>query len=95
MVGFMNCASSIAGNENLSDDFTPDAKLGFVVNAVYTMAYALDQMQRDLCSHTTGLCSKMRPVNGTLFLEYLKNVSFLSYSNDSINFNSEGDPPGR
>ena len=67
-----------------------------VFNAIYTMAYALDHMQRDVCgSALSGVCDEMRPVNGTMFLQYLYGVSFRSYSNDSIHFNKEGDPPGR
>ena len=84
------------GNEDLSQDFVPDAKLGFVVNAIYTMAHALHSMRRDVCSpNETFLCDQMKPVNGTLFLQYLLNASFRSYSNDSIYFNDKGDPPGR
>ena len=71
------------------------------MNAMYTMAYALDTMRRDVCHNATstpldgGLCPQMKPVNGTVFLEYLLNVSFTSYSGDSILFNKNGDPPGR
>lgn len=83
------------GNESLSLDYIPDAKLGFVVNAIYTMAYALDTMHRDVCGDVTGLCEDMSPVNGTIFRDYLFNVSFTSYSNDLIEFNENGDPPGR
>ena len=85
----------ISGNESLSQDYDPDAKLGFVVNAIYTMAYALDQMYRDMCPDLTGLCAAMEPINGTLFMQYLLNVSFISYSDDPIHFNENGDPPGR
>jgi len=79
----------------LSQDYVQDAKLGFVVNAIYTMAHALDKMQRHLCGNKAGLCAAMMPLNGTLFLEYLLNVSFSSYSDDVIVFNRNGDPPGR
>ena len=81
--------------EDLRLDYVQDAKLGFVVNAIYTMAYALDNMHRDVCKDVHGLCSAIDPVNGSLFLEYLLNVSFYSYSNDKIMFNRNGDPPGR
>ncbi|KAI0212446.1 Metabotropic glutamate receptor 5 [Lamellibrachia satsuma] len=83
------------GEEDLSKDYVQDAKLGFVVNAIYSMAYALDKMQRHLCAGQKGLCPDMMPLNGTLFLEYLLNVSFSSYSGDVIVFNRNGDPPGR
>ena len=84
------------GDEDLSHDYVQDAKLGFVINAIYTAAYGLDAMQRDLCgAHSVGLCELMRTVNGTSFIDYLLNVSFMSYSNDRIMFNQNGDPPGR
>ncbi len=84
------------GEENLSQGYTQDSKLGFVINAIYTMAYALDSMQKDVCpTAKTGLCDAMKPVNGTQFMQYLLNVSFTSYSADSISFNKNGDPPGR
>ena len=42
-----------------------------------------------------GLCKQMNPVNGSMFMRHLLNVSFLSYSQNLIAFNSNGDPPGR
>ena len=72
-----------------------DAKLGFVVNAIYTAAYALGAMQKDICGTAGGLCDAMKLINGSVFIDYLLNVSFMSYSNDRIMFNQNGDPPGR
>lgn len=87
----------ISGTEDLSTNYTQDAKLGFVVNAIYTMAYALHAMKQNLCgSNYTGLCDAMSPVNGTEFLQYLLNASFPSYSRDFvIEFDKAGDPPAR
>ena len=60
------------------------------------MAYALHNMLNDICDlENEGLCKEMVPVNGSLFLNYLFNVSFESYSGDEINFDSHGDPPAR
>jgi metabotropic glutamate receptor 1 len=86
----------IVGTEDLRANYTQDAKIGFVVNAIYTMAYALHAMHHNLCGPKhPGLCDAMSPVNGTLFLDYLLNVSFSSYSSDLIEFDHAGDPPGR
>ena len=49
--------------------------LGFVVNAIYTMAYALDKMHKDICGKP-GLCSAMIPLNGRLLY-----VSVLQFVN--------------
>ena len=90
------CVACVAVNESLSDEYTQDAKLGFVVNAIYTMAHALDSMYRDVCGEkSAGLCGAMKPVNGSLFLRYLINASFVSYSGDYISFDAAGDPPAR
>ena len=83
------------GYEDLRTDYVQDAKLGFVINAIYTMAYALHSMHKDVCGGKPGLCQEMMPVNGSLFLQHLMNASFKSYSNDQIEFNENGDPPGR
>lgn len=83
----------VSGNESLHGS-DQDSKLSFVANAVETMARALDDMHRDLCGGKPGLCPRMTPVNGTLFLEYLLNVSFVSYSGQDIHFDINGDPPG-
>ncbi|CAH1799891.1 unnamed protein product [Owenia fusiformis] len=84
------------GNEDLSQDFKPDAKIGFVVNAIYTAAYALHEMHQDLCNGTPGdLCPAMFPINGSTFKDYLMNVSFTTYANDKLSFDEFGDPPGR
>ncbi len=39
----------LAGSESLARSYVQDSKLGFVINAIYTMAYALDSMMRDVC----------------------------------------------
>ncbi|XP_076466154.1 uncharacterized protein LOC143297622 [Babylonia areolata] len=82
------------GSESLANS-DQDSKLGFVVNAVKTMALALHDMHSDLCPGRRGLCPDMTPINGTLFLEYLLNVSFPSYSGHDVHFDDHGDPPGR
>ncbi|XP_059166231.1 metabotropic glutamate receptor 5-like [Physella acuta] len=81
---------SLAGSEQ-------DSKLGFVANAVMAMALALDNMMKDECPNYTrkGLCPTMQPLNGSIFLQYLLNVSFLGHSDEPVHFNWQGDPPGR
>lgn len=76
-------------------DFVQDSKLGFVVNAMYTMATALHNMHRDICGDYPGLCPEMIPVEGRLYKEYLLNVSLITYSNDDLHFDKNGDPPAR
>uniref|UniRef100_A0A2C9KFI2 G-protein coupled receptors family 3 profile domain-containing protein n=1 Tax=Biomphalaria glabrata TaxID=6526 RepID=A0A2C9KFI2_BIOGL len=87
-------AKNCTGNESLAGT-KQDSKLGFVANAVLTMAHALHSMHRDLCPGHTGLCPAMEPINGSLYWQYLLNVSFLGYNQEEIRFTAQGDPPGR
>lgn len=83
------------GNERLNDSkYKQDTKMAFVMKSIWTMAYGLHNMQRDLCPHTSGLCSNMLPLDGSLFLQYLMNVTF-KWGNETVSFDEYGDPPGR
>ena len=54
--------NSVSGNENLSQDFSVDGKIGFVVDAIYTAAHALHNMINHYCpnkvSVSLGSCEK-------------------------------------
>lgn len=75
-------ASTHAGEERIGRDshYEQEGKVQFVIDAVYAVAYALHSMHRDLCPGSAGVCSDMDPVEGRLFLEYIR----------SVNFNGEG-----
>ncbi|OWF48826.1 metabotropic glutamate receptor 1-like [Mizuhopecten yessoensis] len=79
----------------IHQDFVQDSKLGFVVNAMYTMAKALHNMHQDICGDYPGLCPEMIPLEGRKYKEYLLNVSMVTYSNDDLHFDKNGDPPAR
>lgn len=64
------------GKEQLSDNYSQDTKMAFVMKSIWTMAHGLHNMQKDLCPNATGLCQAMLPVDGSLFLQYLMNVTF-------------------
>ncbi|XP_071113517.1 metabotropic glutamate receptor 1-like [Haliotis cracherodii] len=83
------------GSETLEGS-EQDSKLGFVVTAVYTLAHALDRMHTAICGREArGLCPEMKPINGTILLQHILNVTFPTYSNETFFFNNKGDPPGR
>ena len=52
------------------------AAVHVVINAVQSMANALDNLQQHLCPGTVKICKNMKPLNRTLLLEFLKNVTF-------------------
>ena len=79
-------------------DVEQDAKLGFVVNAVYALAHAFHNMLSDLCENRNDFsdCTHInQTINGTMVFSYLRNVTFISYSNDSIKFDEFMDGVGR
>ncbi|GIY57906.1 metabotropic glutamate receptor 1 [Caerostris darwini] len=82
-----------SGKEDLRERYKQDTKMSFVKKAIYTMAYGLHDMQKAKCNNT-GLCAEMLPLNGSLFLQYLLNVSFV-WENETVKFDENGDPPGR
>ncbi|XP_062537506.1 metabotropic glutamate receptor 1-like isoform X2 [Armigeres subalbatus] len=87
--------SFCTGKEKLSDRYKQEPKMSFVIKAIYTMARALEALQRDLCGqNSSGICAAMYPFNGTQFFNYLMNVSF-SHEGDIVEFDNRGDPPGR
>lgn len=59
------------------------------------MAFGLDSMQRAICPpNKPGLCPEMLPVNGSILLQHLMNVSF-SFLDEEVYFDEQGDPPGK
>ncbi|KAG8194668.1 hypothetical protein JTE90_003138 [Oedothorax gibbosus] len=85
--------NNCSGLEDLSYRYKQDTKMSFVKKAIYTMAYGLHDMQKAKCNNS-GLCANMLPLNGSLFLQYLLNVSFV-WENETVKFDQNGDPPGR
>ncbi|XP_070568878.1 metabotropic glutamate receptor 1-like [Ptychodera flava] len=84
------------GYENLSTNYVQDTKMGFIIDAIYTMAHGLHNMYKKICpTQKSGLCPAMDPVEGSTLLQFLNNVSFYGYSGDLITFDKNGDPPGR
>lgn len=83
------------GRESLQEQYVQDTKMGFVINAIYSMAHALHNMQQSLCPGVNGLCEAMKPVDGRILLEFLMKINFTGASGDLISFDENGDSPGR
>ena len=70
--------------------------MGSVINAIYAMVHGLHRMQVELCPKgTRGLCGAMKPINGSLLLDFLMKTRFMGASKQEIHFDENGDTPGR
>ncbi|XP_039198888.1 metabotropic glutamate receptor 5 isoform X2 [Crotalus tigris] len=82
-------------NLTLQAQHVQDSKMGFVINAIYSMAYGLHNMQMALCPGYEGLCDAMKPIDGRKLLDSLMKANFTGVSGDMISFDENGDSPGR
>ncbi|NWU96478.1 GRM5 protein, partial [Upupa epops] len=86
---------SCTSQMTLRTQHVQDSKMGFVINAIYSMAYGLHNMQMSLCPGYVGLCDAMKPIDGRKLLESLMKTNFTGVSGDMILFDENGDSPGR
>nr|XP_028581859.1 metabotropic glutamate receptor 5 isoform X2 [Podarcis muralis] len=84
-----------SSNLTLETQHVQDSKMGFVINAIYSMAYGLHNMQMALCPGYAGLCDAMKPIDGRKLLDSLMKANFTGVSGDMITFDENGDSPGR
>ncbi|XP_018620371.2 metabotropic glutamate receptor 7-like [Scleropages formosus] len=85
------------GQERIGIDsqYEQEGKVQFVIDAVYAMAHALHNMQKDLCPDTPGVCPEMELAGGKKLLKYIRSVRFNGSAGSSVTFNKNGDAPGR
>ncbi|XP_028858325.1 metabotropic glutamate receptor 1 isoform X2 [Denticeps clupeoides] len=83
------------GNESLQENYVQDSKMGFVINAIYSMAHGLHGMHEALCPGYEGLCDAMQPIDGRALLDYLLKTSFTGVTGEEVYFDENGDTPGR
>nr|XP_032832666.1 metabotropic glutamate receptor 5-like [Petromyzon marinus] len=83
------------GNESLREHYEQDSKMAFVVNAIYAMAHGLHKMQQALCPGQRSMCAAMRPINGSTLLTFLMRTRFFGVTGEEIQFDENGDTPGR
>lgn len=105
---FFNCSFQSHGpleqcnesNQTVTGRYKQNSKVPFVIDAVYAFAHALHNLLLNVCGEVK-LCHQAAIhkdhgviVNGELLLRYLKNVSFVSVSSETISFDEEGDVHG-
>ncbi|XP_061837137.1 metabotropic glutamate receptor 7-like isoform X2 [Nerophis lumbriciformis] len=85
------------GQERIGIDskYEQEGKVQFVIDAVYAMAHALHNMQRDLCPDHPGVCPQMESAEGKILLKYIRNSNFNGSAATPVVFNKNGDAPGR
>ncbi|KFP15393.1 Metabotropic glutamate receptor 8, partial [Egretta garzetta] len=85
------------GLERIARDsaYEQEGKVQFVIDAVYSMAYALHNMHKDLCPGYIGLCPRMSTIDGKELLSYIRAVNFNGSAGTPVIFNENGDAPGR
>ncbi|XP_015510635.2 metabotropic glutamate receptor [Neodiprion lecontei] len=72
--------------------YEQESKVQFVVDAVYAFAYALHNLQSDLCGRNVGLCPAMVNFDrGVFYRSYLLNVSFTDAAGSEVKFDEHGD----
>ena len=69
----------ILGNEALSDDDIFDPTVADVVDATYTMARALHDLQREKCPSSTQICTEMIASEGSELFQKITRQSFTSF----------------
>ncbi|XP_072506647.1 metabotropic glutamate receptor 8 [Notamacropus eugenii] len=87
----------LKGLERIARDssYEQEGKVQFVIDAVYSMAYALHNMHKDLCPGYIGLCPRMSAIDGKELLSYIRAVNFNGSAGTPVTFNENGDAPGR
>ncbi|MEQ2159761.1 Metabotropic glutamate receptor 7 [Goodea atripinnis] len=60
----------------IDSKYEQEGKVQFVIDAMYAMAHALHNMQRDLCPDMSGICLEMELAGGKKLLKYIRSVSF-------------------
>ena len=72
--------SSRTGKEGVEGrNFTQEGLVPYVVDAVYTMAHALEHLHRRRCRRRpgVGVCDAMKPIAGLELLHNIRQVSFI------------------
>ncbi|KAL2735883.1 metabotropic glutamate receptor 4 isoform X1 [Vespula squamosa] len=81
---------------NISMGYKQQKFLHFVRDAIYSMAHALHDMQKEKCGEGyNGICSEMKHIDGIDLTKYLQNVTFKDDAGNKFRFVDVADGPPR
>jgi hypothetical protein len=80
---------------NSLKNYQQDPKMSYVINSALAIVNGLDRVHQNYCNGVSGLCEKMKKVNGSQLLKFIKETAFVGILNEKIYFDINGDPPGR
>lgn len=60
----------------MDNGYEVEKQLQFVSDAVLAFAYAIEDIQKELCPGMRGVCSRMLALDGSQLLAHLKTVRF-------------------
>ncbi|GFY53456.1 hypothetical protein TNIN_265301 [Trichonephila inaurata madagascariensis] len=83
------------GSEMSTKEFEIEEEVQYASDSVWAFAYSIKAMHEDLCAGVPGVCSMMKPVNGTTLLSYLKKASFNGITGKNFKFNTNGYGPAQ
>ncbi|KAI8781911.1 metabotropic glutamate receptor 4, partial [Biomphalaria glabrata] len=94
---FHNGAKACTGNESLKNwkDYNQEGLVQFVIDSVYALAHAVNDMLAAYCTDGFVRCPILKQLSGPVFLQFIRNVSFVGVSGDEVKFNTNGDSLGR
>ncbi|XP_015175379.1 PREDICTED: metabotropic glutamate receptor-like [Polistes dominula] len=81
---------------NRSTGYKQQKFLHFVRDAIYSVAYALHDMQQEKCgTNYSGICLEMKHIDGIDLTRYIQNVSFKDDAGNKFRFMDGTDGPPR
>ncbi|RNA13570.1 Metabotropic glutamate receptor 1 [Brachionus plicatilis] len=89
--------------EKFSGDYYPDSlhnyqqdpKMSYVINALLAVTHGLARIHKNVCEGLPGLCDGMKKITGNELFTNIRESSFSGITGEKIDFDSNGDPPGR
>lgn len=92
-------------------NYQQDPKMSYVINSLLAITHGLARVHKNVififqkylnlyifnktCAGVPGLCEEMKKITGTELFNNIRQSSFTGITGEKINFDFNGDPPGR